>query len=84
MPISTTLRRLDGGIFINADGIRTDQHGIPLTTSGSGGATTITSTGVSPEGVVTADAGNFVFDNVANTFWVKSTGSGNTGWLQLI
>lgn len=33
MPISTTLKRYDtpdGRIYINADGIRTDQHGIPI------------------------------------------------------
>lgn len=36
MPISTTLRRIDtpsGRIYINADGLRTDQHGIPLDVS---------------------------------------------------
>lgn len=82
MPISTTLRRLDGGIYINADGIRTDQHGVPL--ASSGGVTTVTTTGVSPEGVTTAAVGSFVYDSVASTFWVKATGSGNTGWIQLI
>lgn len=38
MPISATLRRIDtisGPIYINADGIRTDQHGIPVSGSTS-------------------------------------------------
>lgn len=82
MPISTTLRRLDGGIYINADGIRTDPHGNPL--ASSGGVTTVTTTGASPNGVTTADNGSFVYDSVAQTFWVKTGGTSNTGWIQLI
>jgi hypothetical protein len=55
---------------------------------GSGGASTggtagLTGTG-SPEGVQTADPGTTYFDTAASGFWVKGTGTGNTGWVQLI
>ena len=80
MPISTTLRRLDGGIYINADGLRTDQHGIPINSS----SITITTTGASPEGVTSGAAGTFVYDSVSQTLWVQPTSGGTTGWIQLI
>lgn len=38
----------------------------------------------SPEGVVTAEAGTTYFDAVGSIFWVKGSGSGNTGWIQLV
>lgn len=38
----------------------------------------------SPEGVVSANAGQTYFDTVAQTFWAKGTGTGNTGWVELI
>lgn len=38
----------------------------------------------SPEGVVTANPGTTYVDTSTGNFWVKQTGVGNTGWLQLI
>lgn len=35
----------------------------------------------SPEGVVTANEGAVYSDNVAKTIYIKSSGSGNTGWV---
>lgn len=37
-----------------------------------------------PEGVVTADPGSTYLNTSDGSFWVKQTGSGNTGWLELI
>lgn len=38
----------------------------------------------SPEGVVTAPPGSTYVDTLGSGFWVKFTGTGNTGWVQLI
>jgi hypothetical protein len=84
MPLSTTVRRLDNDRYINADGLQCDQHGVPLTSTGNA-TITVTTTGASPEGVVSAAQGTFVYDNVSQTLWIKSTaGTGTTGWIQLI
>lgn len=82
MPISTTLRSLDGGIYINADGLITDRHGIPTSIGGipiKGGSG-------DPNGVTSAD-GPAVYIQTKLTptgfagIWVKPSGStGNTGW----
>ncbi len=37
-----------------------------------------------PEGVVTATPGTMYEDSSTNSLWMKETGSGNTGWIQLI
>lgn len=38
---------------------------------------------VDPEGVVTATPGTTYYNSADATFWVKHTGSGNTGWQQI-
>lgn len=38
----------------------------------------------SPEGVVAATPGTTYFNTSDDSFWVKATGTGNTGWIQLI
>lgn len=38
----------------------------------------------SPEGVVTASPGGTYFDTSADSLWYKKTGTGNTGWVQLL
>ncbi|SRR6266542_3304801 len=38
----------------------------------------------SPEDVTTASPGTTYLDTSTNSFWVKSSGVGNTGWVQLI
>lgn len=38
----------------------------------------------SPEGVQTAAAGTTYYDTVGFGYWVKGSGSGNTGWVELI
>jgi hypothetical protein len=53
--------------------------------SGGGGTGSAGSTGVgSPEGVVTAGAGSAYWDTAAKSWWVKDSGSGNTGWFQVV
>lgn len=39
---------------------------------------------VDPEGNVSASPGGTYFNSSNQTFWVKQTGTGNTGWVQLI
>ena len=38
----------------------------------------------SPQGVQAANPGIFYWDTVGKSIWIKDTGTGNTGWLQLI
>lgn len=77
MPISTTLRAFDGGIYINADGLRTDRYGVPLTD----GAIVVTS---NPNGSVTASAPAMAY-SAAGSVWIKTnTGLNNTGWQLII
>lgn len=38
----------------------------------------------SPEGVVTASPGRTYFDSANDVFYVKKTGNGSIGWVQLI
>lgn len=38
----------------------------------------------SPEGVVAASPGSSYLDTDNDSFWMKKTGSGNTGWIQLL
>ena len=53
--------------------------------TGGGGGTGGTFSGVgSPEGVVTANPGSVYTDTSTGGFWNKLTGSGNTGWQQLV
>lgn len=37
-----------------------------------------------PEGVVTANPGTTYLNTTNDSFWVKKTGAGNTGWIALI
>lgn len=39
---------------------------------------------VDPEGSETAEPGATYFNTANATFWVKGSGSGNTGWVQLL
>ena len=53
--------------------------------SGGGGTGGAGSVGVgSPEGVVTATPGTIYFDSAGDGLWVKESGNGNTGWVQLV
>lgn len=47
---------------------------------GGGGATAPVSGSGSPEGVVTADPGTPYWDATNKKWYVKDTGTGNTGW----
>lgn len=50
-----------------------------------GGGGSVTPPGVvNPEGVVTAAAGSTYYNTANSTFWEKTAGAGNTGWIQLI
>lgn len=39
---------------------------------------------VDPEGVLTGNPGQTYFNTANSTLWEKATGTGNTGWVQLI
>jgi hypothetical protein len=53
-----------------------------LATGGAGGGG---ESGVGdPEGVVTANPGTTYVDTSDSSFWVKLTGTGDTGWIELI
>lgn len=38
----------------------------------------------SPEGVVSAPPGTTYLDTSSNSFWVKASGVGNTGWVAIV
>lgn len=46
----------------------------------SGGGGTVFSL-VDPEGVITADPSTICWQHTTQTFWVKDSGTGNTGWV---
>lgn len=48
--------------------------------TGSGGSSLVTLGVIEPEGAVTAVSGTAYLNTDLNTFWVKRSGSGNTGW----
>lgn len=79
MPISTTIRRLDSGIYINADGLRCDVNGVPI----SGGVQTYVLT-TDPENTQVGSPGEFAVNTVTKKFFIKETGTSNTGWTQYI
>lgn len=67
--INTLLKRIagsDGGGGGGGGGSGTGQSGIVGV--------------VDPEGVVTATPGTVYLNTALQTFWVKQSGSGNTGW----
>lgn len=50
---------------------------------GDGTVSAVTLTGAgSPEGSVTANPGSLYFNQTDSTLWIKTTGTGNTGWVQ--
>ncbi len=57
-------------------------------TGGGGGGSGTGGSGVvgtgSPEGVVTAAPGTLYFDSTADSMWIKETGVGSVGWIQVI
>lgn len=54
-------------------------------TSSGGGGTGVGLAGIgSPQSVVTANPGSTYIDTSTDNFWVKTTGTGNTGWTELI
>jgi len=71
------------GIEASAD---PDSHEFKIAAllAGTAGGAIITATGVSPEGVTTAEPGAFLWDTVAKALWIKDSGSGNTGWFPLL
>lgn len=56
---------------------------VEVTGGGGSGGTGLSGSGT-PQAVVTAAVGTTYLDTASGDFWVKQTGSGNTGWLQLI
>ncbi len=55
-----------------------------LVAGGGTGGGAVEPGAVDPEGSVTGTPGQTYFNSTNGTFWVKSSGSGNTGWVQLI
>jgi len=68
-----------GGSAIIVSGIGTFGGG-----SSAGGTVGATVGAVTPDGVVTADPGALYYETSLPSYWVKATGTGNTGWIQLI
>ena len=58
--------------------------GVGSMTGGGGGASAGYAGSGSPEGAQTANTGATYYNTADGSFWVKSTGTGNTGWIQLI
>ncbi len=54
-----------------------------LAAGGGSASAVLVSTGT-PEGAVTAAPGTFFFDTVARTLYMKETGTGTTGWIELL
>jgi hypothetical protein len=52
-------------------------------TGGGGGGSGLAGAG-DPEGSVTAAAGTTYVNTTDESFWVKKTGAGDTGWIELI
>lgn len=77
MPISTTLRRIDtsdGIIYINADGIRTDRHGVPIAGSGTSDIRAGNYGGGEPNWTPSGTAGQAV-DTSNNQVWLYYGGA---------
>lgn len=55
-----------------------------LNTGTGTGTGAVTPGNGSPEGVTTANPGSTYLDLTGYHFWVKATGTGNTGWVELI
>lgn len=80
MPISTTIRRLDNGLYINADGLRTDMHGTPIESSGG----TVSYGTSDPNGLVSAAFGSMQYDPIGKRLWVCDSNPSGSVWTQLI
>lgn len=86
-PVNTVLSNAAANGYFKVDPGTLDviiaQLTCDLITAVSAGGGGLVGTG-SPEGVVTANPGQTYLDTTGDTFWVKKTGTGNTGWLNLI
>lgn len=76
MPISNTLRALDGGIYQNADGLTTDKDGVPI----SGGQAMYTTNAPT----VSAPFGSFAYDPIGKRLWIQKTQPSGNSWDQAI
>lgn len=56
----------------------------PLKFTNNSGTVQFFRSSASPEGVITANEGDFAFTNISSTgrWWGKQTGTGNTGWVE--
>jgi len=52
--------------------------------TGTGGSAAAVATSGSPEGVITANPRALAWDESAGTLYIKRTGTGNTGWAELL
>lgn len=50
----------------------------------SAAAPVVTIRATTPEASLTASPGGLAFDTAARTLYLKETGSGNTGWIELL
>ena len=74
----------EGNVSLPSDNEMRSLHKlVDLIGSGGGGGGGLSGVG-SPEGVVAANPGRTYLDTSTNSFWVKNSGSGTTGWVQLI
>lgn len=77
---------INGDVYIDLDsGDIYRKYGDTWTLfAGGAGATEVTKGVVDPEGAVTKTAPHIYVNTANQTFWVKESGSGNTGWRQYI
>ncbi len=59
-------------------------HAVPDSSGGSGGGGAGESGVGSPEGVVTGAPGLTYWDTAGQSLWIKDTGTGAVGWVQVI
>ena len=82
---NTLLEAASAAGYTNMSPVQMDAVEVYLLCSLSNGGTGGQSGSGSPEGVVTATPGTTYLDtNAPYDFWVKATGTGNTGWVMKV
>lgn len=71
--VNDAIEALEAKVGINSSAVTTSLDYLAKALTGTG----------SPEGVVTANVGRFYWWP-STSLWIKNTGTGNTGWLELI
>lgn len=82
-PVGSTYWDYDGNqLYVKDTG--TGNTGWFLFSGGGGGGGSGLSGNGTPEGNQVADPGTTYWDASGNVLWIKDTGSGNTGWREIL